>query len=88
MSKKISRTLILAFFSVIIIMSYSVGMLILSMFGCFMLGFVISAIVSKEQDNMLLWAGTKGIYTGPLEKKEDANAGTKRKGYGKTKQKA
>lgn len=88
MSKKISRTLILSFFLVIIIISYSINMLLLTMFGCFWLGFVISAIVSKEQDNMMIWAGSKGIYTGPLKKKEDANEGTKRKGDGKAKQKA
>lgn len=87
MSKKISRTLILGFFLVIIIISYSVGMLLLSMFGCFWLGFVISAIVSKEKDNLLFWAGSYGIPTGSL-KKEEENAGSKGKGDGKAKQKA
>ena len=87
MSKKLSRTLIIGFFLCIIIISYSVDMLLLSMFGCFWLGFVIAAIISKEQDNLMFWAGSKGIPTGTFGK-EEKNVKTERKSDGKDKQKA
>lgn len=70
MSKKISRTLIIGFFLCIIIISYSVNMILLTMFGCFWLGFVISAIVAKEQDNLMFWVGSRGIPTGSSNKVE------------------
>ncbi len=87
MSKKISRTLIIAFFLTVIIITNHISMILLSMFGCFMLGFVISAIVSKEQNNLLFWASSKGIPV-DLKDKEEHHERPKRKSDGKDKQKA
>lgn len=87
MSKKISRTLIIGFFLCIIIISYAVDMLMLSMLGCFWLGFVVSAIIGKEQDNLAFWAASKGVPSNLMER-EEKHERSERKGDGKTKQKA
>ena len=87
MSKKISRTLIIGFFLCIIMISYAVDMILLSMFGCFWLGFVIAAIVAKEQENLMFWAGSRGIPTGSIDRGEEHER-PKRKSDWKTKQKA
>lgn len=85
MSKKISRTLIIGFFLCIIIISYAVDMILLSMFSCFWLGFVISAIIAKEQDHLMFWAGSRGIPTGSFDKGGEHER-PKRKSDGKAEQ--
>lgn len=85
MSKKLSRSMILSFFIMVMTISYHTNLLLLSLFSCFWLGFVVSAIVFKEQENLTFWAASKGIPTGPLIK-EDKHERTKRKSDGKVEQ--
>lgn len=87
MSKMITRSMIIAFLLCIIIISSSVDMILLAMFGCFWLGFVISAIVAKEKDNLIFWAASRGVPTSLINQEENHER-NKRKGDGKAKQKA
>lgn len=86
MSKKLSRIMILSFFLIISIISYSTNLLLLSMFGCFWLGFTVSAIIFKEMDNIIFWVASKGIPTGLLTKEDDKDERTERESDGKTEQ--
>lgn len=86
MSKKISRIMILSFLIIIIAISYHVNLLLLYMFGCFWLGFVVSAIIFKEMDKIIFWVASKGIPTGLLTKEDENNERTERKGDGETEQ--
>lgn len=89
MSKKISRIMILSFFLIVTSISYHINLLLLSMFGCFWLGFVVSAIIFKEMDNIIFWVASKGIPTGLLTKEEDENdERTKKENDGKTEREA
>lgn len=88
MSKKLSRSMILSFLIIIAAISYNVNLLLLSMLGCFWLGFVVSAITYKELDSLTFWAASKGVPTGSLMKEDDKNERTERKSDGKDKQKA
>jgi len=88
MTKKLSRSLILAFFLIVFGFSYYFQMYIWSHFGIFWLGFVISAIIFKEMDSLTAWVIGKGI---PIKMggEEDGNR-SKDKGQsiGEGKQKA
>lgn len=88
MSKKLSRSMILSFFIMVSAITYYTNLLLISLFSCFWLGFVVSAIVFKEQDNLTFWAASKGIPTGLLTKEDDEDERAKRKSDGKAKQKA
>ncbi len=85
MSKKLSRIMILSFLIIVAAISYNTNLLLLSLFACFWLGFVVSAIISKEIDNLTFWAASKGVPIGLLIKEEDKHARTEKKSDGKAK---
>lgn len=88
MSKKLSRSMIFSFLIMIMTISYYTNLLLLSLLSCFWLGFVVSAIVFKEQENLTFWVASKGVPIKSLMKEEEKHERTERESDGKAEQEA